>query len=118
GVVRNVNVAMVQERQPDISRQDAHTILNEIEQTGDAKQGIKPGDVLLLPSVKFFRKRGAEEFLFQPYDLRGNLLTEGGKSIAPEQYLGYLATVLPARFIGTREYDKYVDQMREYYAGR
>jgi 1,2-phenylacetyl-CoA epoxidase catalytic subunit len=118
GVVRNVNVAMVQERQPDISRQDAHTILNEIEQTGDAKQGIKPGDVLLLPSVKFFRKRGAEEFLFQPYDLRGNLLTEAGKSIAPEQYLGYLATVLPARFIGTREYDKYVDQMREYYAGR
>ena len=118
GVVRNVNVAMVQERLPDISRQDAHTILNEIERSGDTKRGIKPEDVLFLPNTKFFRKRGAEEFLFQPYDVRGDLLTESGKPLSPDGYLAYLSTVLPASFIGSREYNKYVDQMREYYAGR
>jgi hypothetical protein len=43
------------------------------------------------------------------------LITEAGKPILPEQYLKYLTTVLPARFIGSREYDKYVNVMREYY---
>jgi hypothetical protein len=69
-----------------------------------------------MPDTRFFRKRGAEEFLFQPYDVKGNMLTEAGKPITGEGYLRYLSTVLPARFIGSREYNKYVDQMREYYA--
>jgi uncharacterized short protein YbdD (DUF466 family) len=42
---------------------------------------------------------------------------EGGKPISGDQYLDYLSTVLPGRFIGTREYDKYVDQMRNHDVG-
>ena len=118
GVIRNTNVAMIQEWLPGISRADAHTILDDINRSGDPKQGIKPEDVLFMPDTKFFRKRGAEEFLFQPYDLKGELLTESGKPLSGEGYLLYLATVLPVRFIGSREYNKYVDQMREYLANK
>jgi benzoyl-CoA 2,3-dioxygenase component B len=118
GVVRNVNVAMVQERLRGITRQDAHSVLDEIEKTGDPRRGIKPEEVLFLPDTKFFRKRGIEEFMFMPYDVRGELLTEGGKPITQDDYLKYLAGKLPERFIGSREYDKYVEQMREYYAAK
>jgi hypothetical protein len=118
GVIRNVNVAMVQERISNISREDAHALIDEIERSGDPKQGIKPEDILLLPDTKFFRKRGDEEIIFQSYDVRGDLLTEDGKPLSPDGYLRYLGGVLPASFIGSREYDKYVTQMREHFAGR
>lgn len=117
GVIRNVNVAMVQERIASISREDAHALIDEIERTGDPKQNLKAEDLLLLPDRKFFRKRGPEEYVFKPYDLRGQLLTVEGRELSPDGYLQYLSTVLPSRFIGSREYNKYVDQMREFYSG-
>ena len=118
GVVRNVNVAMVQELLPGRSREEAHLLIDEIERSGDIKDGVKPEDLLLLPDTRFFRKRGPEEFIFASYDVRGELLTEHGKPLSPEGYLGYLSTALPSRFIGSREYNKYVDQMREHYAAK
>jgi len=118
GVVRNVNVAMVQERLSNASREEAHALIDAIERSGDPKQGIKSEELLLLPDVKFFRKRGPEEIIFKPYDVRGDLLTERGVPLSPGGYLRYLSTALPSKFIGAREYDKYVDQMREFYASK
>jgi 1,2-phenylacetyl-CoA epoxidase catalytic subunit len=115
GVVRNVNVAIVQERMPALSRPEAHALIDEIERSGDPKQGVQPSDLLLLPDRKFFRKRGPDDLVFRPYDVRGNLLTEEGRELSPEGYLKFLSTVLPSKFIGSREYDKYVEQMREHY---
>ncbi|HXG67058.1 MAG TPA: Phenylacetic acid catabolic protein [Blastocatellia bacterium] len=118
GVIRNVNVAMILERQPGMSRPQAHQILDEIEKSGEAKQGIKPEDVIFFPDTKFFRKRGLEEIIFRPYDVKGNLLTEGGKPLSVDGYLKYLTTVLPEKFIGSREYDKYVAALREFHASK
>ena len=118
GVVRNVNVAMVQERIPSMSREDAHALIDDVERTGDPKQGLNPSHLLLLPDRKFFRKRGPEEYIFKPYDVRGHLLTEAGRELSMDGYLGYLSTALPSRFIGSREYNKYVDQMHEFYSDK
>lgn len=118
GVVRNINVALVQEYKPGVERQDAHAMIDEIERSGDPKNGVKPEALLVLPDHKFFRRRGIEEQIFMPYSVRGELLTENGKVLSPDGHLQYLATVLPARFIGSREYDKYVAQMQEHLAGR
>src|SRR5499433_2023383 len=118
GVVRNVNVGIVQELVPGSSREAAHALIDEIERSGDPKQGIKPEDLISLPDTKFFRKRGPEEFVFGSYDVKGHLLTENGKPLSMDGYLQYLTTVLPARFIGSREYKKYVQQMRDYYANK
>lgn len=116
GVIRNTNVAIVQERLPNMSREDAHALIDELETSGDVKQGIKPEDLLLMPDTKFFRKRGPEDVIFKSYDVRGELMTEGGTPLSPEGYLRYLSEVLPAKFIGSREYQKYVGQMRDYFA--
>jgi 1,2-phenylacetyl-CoA epoxidase catalytic subunit len=116
GVVRNTNVAIVQERIAGIARDEAHALLDEIERSGDPQRGIKPEEVLFMPSKNFFRKRGDEAIIFQPYNERGELLIRDGKPLLQDEYLSYLATALPAQFIGSREYDKYVAQMREHYA--
>ena len=118
GVVRNVNVGIVQELNPGSSREEAHALIDEVETSGDPKQGVKPEDLVAVPDTKFFRKRGPEEVVFGPYDVKGQLLTEHGKPLSMDGYLQYLATVLPSRFIGSREYDKYVQQMRDYYANK
>ncbi|MEK6321842.1 MAG: Phenylacetic acid catabolic protein [Acidobacteriota bacterium] len=118
GVVRNVNVGIVQERIPGSSREDAHQLIDEIERSGDPRQGIKPEDLVSLPDSKFFRKRGPEEIIFKPYGVGGQLVTRDGRPLSPDGYLEYLATVLPSRFIGSREYNKYVNQMREYYVSK
>jgi len=116
GVVRNVNVGIVQERIPSSSREDAHALIDEIERSRDPRNGVTPEDLVSLPDNKFFRKRGPEEIIFQPYDVSGQLLTRDGRPLSSEEYLQYLSKVLPSRFIGSREYNKYVDQMREYYS--
>jgi len=118
GVIRNVNVGIVQERIASKSREQAHELIDEIERSGDPKETIKPEELVSMPDSKFFRKRGPEEIVFQPYDVRGELLTRHGKPLSHEQYLEYLSTVLPARFIGSREYNKYVAQMSEFYANK
>jgi len=115
GVIRNVNVAMLQERINGIAREDARALLAEIERSGDPQKGIKPEELLHLPSKKFFRKRGPEEVVFKPFDSHGNLITESGQPLTPEGFLKYLAGVLPETFIGSREYNKFVAQMREYH---
>ena len=118
GVVTNVNVAMIQEKVSMLSREAARGVLEEVERSGDPSRGVRPEDILRVPDVKFFRKRGDEEVIFQPYDVAGALLLEGNKPISPDSYLEFLGTVLPARFIGSREYDKYVSQMLEFFANQ
>jgi 1,2-phenylacetyl-CoA epoxidase catalytic subunit len=118
GVIRNTNVAIVQERLPQISRENAHAVIDSVERSGDTMQGIRLEDLLLMPDTKFFRKRGVEEFTFKPYDVRGSLLKEGGSDLSPQGYLRYLATVLPEKFIGSREYQKYVDQMHDHFGSK
>lgn len=113
-VVTKTNIAMVQQR--GLTREAARDLVDEIQRTGDPRAGVRPEDLLFLPDVKFFRKRGIEEHVFKPYDVRGNLITEGGRAISPDRYLEYLSTVLSPRFIGSREYDKYVAAMSDFYA--
>ena len=48
-----------------------------------------------------------EEIAFMPYDVRGNLLLEGGRPISGEKYLQYLESTLPAYYVRDKEFGKY-----------
>jgi 1,2-phenylacetyl-CoA epoxidase catalytic subunit len=106
-LIELINVEIVKTKLRDISAPDARTIVREVQDTGEPVQNVRPEDLLFVPDVKFFRKRGAEEIALMPFDLHGNLLTIDGKPYDGQQYLGYLGGVLPDYFMKTREFEKY-----------
>ncbi len=113
-VIELVNVAIVQTKVPGISAPDARTVVREVQDTGERVQGVHSEDLLFVPDMKFYRKRGAEEVVFMPYDVFGTMLTEDSKPISGEKYLEYLKGVLPEYFLKTSEFTKYRDALLGY----
>src|SRR4029077_6361839 len=106
-VIELVNVEVVRTKIKDITAPDARSVVREVQDTGETIKGIAPSDLLFIPDVKFFRKRGIADVVLMPYDLDVNLMTEDGKPIGGAKYLEYLATVLPDYYIKTDEFAKY-----------
>ncbi len=106
-LVELINVEIVKARVRDVSAPDARTLVREVQDTGEAIKGIRPEDLLFVPDVKFFRKRGAEDIALMPFDVHGNLLSSDGRPLDAPRYLDYLGTVLPGYFMETGEFRKY-----------
>jgi benzoyl-CoA 2,3-epoxidase subunit B len=106
-VLELVNVEVARSKVKDMTSPDARSLVREVQDTGETIKGVSPKDLLFNPDPKFFRKRGMEEVVYMPYDVSGNLITEGGKPVSGEKYLAYLATVLPDYFLKTNEFAKY-----------
>jgi len=113
-VIELVNVAIVQTKVPGTPAPDARSVVREVQDTGESVQGVRPEELLFVPDMKFYRKRGAEEVVFMPYDVNGTMLTEDNKPVSGEKYLGYLQTVLPEYFLKTNEFTKYRDALLGY----
>ena len=106
-VLELINVEIARTKVKDMSAPDARSLVREVQDTGEAIKGVSPKDFLFVPDPKFYRKRGMEEIIFMPYDVYGNLITDGGKPVNGERYLAYLQTVLPDYFMKTTEFAKY-----------
>jgi len=106
-VLELINVEIARTKVKDMSAPDARSLVREVQDTGEAIKGVSPKDFLFVPDPKFYRKRGMEEIIFMPYDVYGNLITDGGKPVNGERYLAYLQTVLPDYFMKTTEFTKY-----------
>jgi hypothetical protein len=105
-VIELTNVAIVQTKLRNMSAADAKSLVREIRATREDQSGVRVEDLLFVPDAKFFRRRGAPEVVMQPYDLNGNLLP-----LNAEQYLEYLAAVLPDRYRATEEFHHYAQQL-------
>lgn len=110
-VIELTNVAVVQVKVKDLSAPDARSLVREVQDTWEEQRGVRVEDLLFVPDPKFFRKRGMQEIVFQPYDVYGNLMTDDGKPISSEKYLDYLDKVLPERYRNTNEFKEYVEQL-------
>jgi benzoyl-CoA 2,3-epoxidase subunit B len=106
-VIELTNVAIAQTRVHDLTAPDARSLVREIQDTGEPQRGVGPADLLFVPDAKFFRQRGIPEIALMPYDVWGNLLSEGGRPISGEKYIEYLGQVLPAYYTEGREFRKY-----------
>ncbi|MBK5260692.1 MAG: phenylacetate-CoA oxygenase subunit PaaI [Thermoanaerobaculia bacterium] len=110
-VIDMVNIAIVQAKVKDLPAPDARSLVAEIQDTGETIKGVSPKDLLTVPDMKFFRSRGLEEIVFMPYDVQGNLITEGGKPVSGEKYRDYLKTALPDYYIKSKEFAKYEEAL-------
>ena len=106
-LIELINVEIAKTKIGDITAADARSIVREVQDTGESLRGVRPQDLLVVPDMKFFRKRGTEEIALMPYDMAGNLMTENGKPVSSEKYLDYLATVLPDYYLKTDDFAKY-----------
>jgi benzoyl-CoA 2,3-dioxygenase component B len=113
-VLELINVEIARTKNRDMSAPDARSLVREVQDTGEAMNGVRPEDLLFAPDMKFFRQRGMEEIVFMPYDVTGKLLTEEGKPVSGESYLAYLGTVLPAYYMETKDFAKYRDGLLGY----
>jgi len=119
GKVRNTNLAVIQAK-AKCSREEAERLLNRIQAKGETVRGLTAKDLLYLPDRRWFRIRGLREYgdfalpgsnfngvgyVYLPYDVRGNLLAEGGRPLEREDFIAYLKTVLPARYMNSRHFD-------------
>jgi len=119
GKVKDVNLAIIQAK-ARCPRDDAEAILRRIVEKGETLHGLTKDDLVFLPDRKFFRIRGLAEFgdfrlpdsdaagvgyVFLPFDLHGRMLTNRGKPIERQEYVDYLRTVLPVRYMTSRHWD-------------
>ncbi len=117
GKVRDVNLAVLAAK-AGVDRERAKGLLARVE-AGETVDGLGPEDLLRLPDRRFLRIRGLAEFgdyalpgsgfsgvgyVYLPYDVAGNLLTEGGKPVEREAYIDYLKTVLPEYYMSSRHF--------------
>lgn len=115
-LVELINVEVVKTKLGDITAPDARSLVREVQDTREPLRDVKYDELLFVPDVKFFRKRGAEEIALMPFDVDGNLLAKDGKPLDGEQYLEYLGTVLPDYYMKTEEFAKYREALLGHHA--
>ena len=121
--VRETNLAIVQAKARG-SREESESALDRILR-GETVHGLTAEDLVFVPDRRFFRIRGLAEYgayrdpgsdvpgvgyVYLPYDIHGRMLTSGGTSIEREQYVEYLGTVLPERYMGSRHWSFVKDE--------
>jgi 1,2-phenylacetyl-CoA epoxidase catalytic subunit len=119
GKVKDANLAVIQAK-AHCSRDEADAALRRITQKGESVHGLTKDNLLFLPDRRFFRIRGLAEFgdyrnlgsdaagvgyVYLPYDIHGNLLTDRGKPVDRDTYVDYLRAVLPARYMTSRHWE-------------
>ncbi len=87
-LVNRINLAVVQARQPDLTREEA-------QQRADEDPAL-----LRLPHVNFFRMRGSEDVACQPIDIVGARLSSAA-------YWEHLNRTLPESLLATEFFAKY-----------
>lgn len=112
-VVAPINLGLIQQKLQGTAMERAREILRRAEEAGDFPKGLEPADLLHVPDNRFFRKRGRPEWVYQPYDARGRLMTEGGRPLGPEAYAAHLRTELPPKFTASEEFAKYCREAGE-----
>ncbi|MBI2930260.1 MAG: hypothetical protein HYY16_01295 [Planctomycetes bacterium] len=103
-VVDTLNWEILRAREPRIAREEAPAIADEILRSGGAKHGVRPEDLIALPSEKFYRRRGVYEF--QKFDVRGRAMAELG------EYLAHLRAVLPDAYVSGPDFKTYIGNLK------
>jgi len=104
-VIRDLNVRFVRARAPELSRDEARSVVDNREKA----HGIDPDELLFVPSEKFFRRRGIHAY--RQNDIDGEPVED--KSEFFRRLRGYLPDVYAAG----RDYGHYKELMDQVAAG-
>ena len=105
GIVDGLNAAAIEVWKAGINGADARGLAALIRETQETQQGVKPEQLIQLPSRLFYRRRGNDEATYAPFDVHGRRMTEAGHDLTPEHYFKYMESVLPAKYLKTRDWE-------------
>ena len=108
-MIRDINVRFVRGRFPDYAPEKVDAVIDELERTRGAHQGLRYDDLLNLPDPRFFRRKG--EPAFQMVGVNGEPFTD------VDTYLRYLATHLNDGYVASRDMRLYAETLRKVVAG-
>ena len=108
-MIRDINVRFVRGRFPDYAPDKVDAVIDELERTRGAHQGLRYEDLLYLPDPRFFRRKG--EPAFQMVGVNGEPFTD------VDSYLRYLATHLNDGYVASRDMRLYAETLRKVVAG-
>jgi 1,2-phenylacetyl-CoA epoxidase catalytic subunit len=109
-LVDTLNWEILRARDPKVTRAEAPEIADRIIRTGEAEHGVKPDELLYVPSEKFYRRRGLYEF--QRFDPRGNPVAD------TRTYLHMLRSSLPESYVSGPDFKRYLEHLTEKLAGK
>ena len=109
-MIRDINMRYVRARDESLSLGDARKVLERMMDEGETVDGVgKPEDLLRMPDKRFFRRRGMPAF---------ELVGVGGEKFENvDEYVKYLAKVLPEAYLAGRDFEGFVDLLRKVHRG-
>jgi len=108
GVVDDVNERYLRARFPDLDRTGAREALQKLKD-GDAYEGVRPEEMITLPHVRYFRRRGPHAFLMVDRD---------GRDVADfAPFKTHMAATQPDAYLVNRDYVDYLEKTRQVAAG-
>src|SRR5439155_19838815 len=100
-VVRDLNLRYLRARLPELGRDAAATLLDQVLADRETRQGVHFEDLLQLPHPEFFRRRGVPAFR-----MVGN---EGETYADFAEYRKHLAAHLPESYLASRDFRDYAE---------
>jgi 1,2-phenylacetyl-CoA epoxidase catalytic subunit len=108
-MLRDINTRFVRARFPDYAPEKAEAVIEELERTRGAHQGLRYEDLLYLPDARCFRRKG--EPAFQMIGIQGEAFTD------VDAYLRHLAQHLNDGYVASRDMRLYAETLRKVVAG-
>ena len=108
-MVRDLNLRFLRERFPERPSEELDELLHALEQ-GESREGLEREDMLHLPDVKYFRRRGMHAY--QMYDPAGEAVAD------LEAYARLLNQTLPQAYLASNDFRNYLELMKQVAAGQ
>ena len=107
-LVTDVNVRYVRARLPQLSMAEAKETVERV-LDGTTVEGIAPEDLIRIPHMEYFRRRGVPAFK--------KVGTDGRTFDDVDEYLRHLAATLPESYLASSDFREFVEVQRKVDAG-
>jgi hypothetical protein len=108
-LVRDLNLRYLRARIADLTHASSEAALDRI-LAGETVEGVRREDLLHIPHMDFFRRRGVPSF---------RMVGDQGETFATvSEYLQHLVRTLPESYRASRDYKDYVIALTDVYEGR
>ena len=106
----DLNQRYIRARLPQLSPDEAEQLAARLLKDRGRHQGISHEDLIELPDMRFFRRKGAPAFTM--FGTRGEAFTDVDES------LRHLKAALPEPYLHSRDLKQYMETLRDVVAGR